>query len=83
MFRDKNGREIQNGACIHYKNPQDNPNSIPDDVPQELDGWAFRIRFSDESVLGLFTNDRDNNIVFTGLYYEDDGDPCYGLEVCG
>ena len=78
---DKYGAELSNGTYVHFQQCQENPNTIPDHVPQEIDGWVFWMTIDGERVLGLFTNDRDNNIHWTGLYFEDDGTPCEELMV--
>lgn len=86
MFTDKHGKPIPDGAYVHYKRAFGNPNRIPDRVPAELDGWAFRFHKkggNGEIVLGLFTNDPDNNMYYTGLYYDDDGEACEDLELEG
>ena len=78
---DRNGVELHNGMYVHFRQDDRNPNKIPDHVATEFDGWVFWVKVGERSGLGLFTNDRDNNLFFTDLFFEDDGTPCYELTV--
>ena len=78
---DKNGVKLSNGMYVRYRKDPRNPNSLPENLPEDFEGWVFWIMFDGVRYLGLFTNDSDNNIRFTGLYFEDDGEPCYELTV--
>jgi len=76
MFTDKHGKTLFHGAYVHYKHDVFNPSGIPDNVPDEIDGWLL----CEDEEIRLYTNDQDNCLVYTGLFWILDDDPMWEIE---
>lgn len=77
MFVDKHGNQLFHGAYVNYKHSPSNPERIPENVPEEFDGWLL----CEDNCVRLYTNTRENHLVFTGLFWELDADPLWEIEL--
>jgi len=77
MFVDKHGKPLFHGAYVHYKRDPFNPEPMRGNVPEEIDGWLL----CENNCVRLYTNDQDNHLRFTGIYWEIDHDPMWEIEL--
>lgn len=77
MFVDRHGKPLFHGAYVHFKRDAFNPNPYPAGMPEEIDGWIL----CEDNEVRLYVNDRENHLVFTGMYWELDNDPMWEIEL--
>lgn len=77
MFVDKHGKPLFHGAYVHFKRDPFNPNAYTAGIPEEIDGWLL----CEDNEVRLYMNDRENHLVFTGMYWELDNDPMWEIEL--
>ena len=81
---DSRGTELFNGAFVHFHDEVENPNDLGPLNGMDIDGWIFEFTDSTgERGFALYTTDENNNLYPTGIYWEDDGVPCWELRVIG
>jgi len=78
-WKDKHGNPVRHGYYVHYVRGE----SSPDNGPTETDGWVLQEYVPDEDdfCLRLYTNDAENHLHFTGIYWVFDGEPLYDLKI--
>ena len=77
-WMDKHGNRIQHGSYVHYKRGELSTH----DGLAEVDGWVLQeyVPCEDDFCLCLYTNDIENNLINTGIYWVFDGQPVFDIE---
>ena len=82
IFTDQNGVPLSNGDRVLCRYLPENPNQIPVEWQRDFEAWALieKWDFDGNWLLVLYIIDEGGNLRSTPIYYEYDGEPCYGLE---